>query len=66
MVTYQGKYGFSSFTRWPLTVGMCEMEMLLNDHATALMFRVDELRYTVIADSYPTITLEAAISDYGN
>lgn len=47
-------------------VGMCEVEMLLNDHDAALMFRVDDLRYTVIADSYPIVTLEAAISDYGN
>lgn len=66
MFTYQGKYGFSSFTPWPLTVGIGEMESLLNDHAAALMFRVDDLRYTVIADSYPIITLEAAVSDYGN
>lgn len=66
MFTYQGKYGFSSFTPWPLTVGIGEMESLLNDHAAALMFRVDDLRYTVIADSYPTVTLEAAVSDYCN
>lgn len=66
MVTYQGKYGFSSYTPWPLTVGMCEVEMLLNDHAAALMFRVDDLRYTVIADSYLIVTLEAAISDYSS
>ena len=66
MFTYQGKYGFSSFTPWPLTVGIGEMESLLNDRAAALMFRVDDLRYTVIADSYPVVTLEAAVSDYGN
>lgn len=66
MLTYQGKYGFSSFTPSPLTIGLREMELLLNDHASPLIFRVDEGRYTVIADSYPIVTLEASLSDYGN
>lgn len=66
MTTYQGKYGTSSLAPSPLLLGLYEVEMLVKDHATALMFRVDDLCYTVIADCYPIVTIEATSSEYSD